>query len=69
MIASQLLSIAEFCRRLDARRLLQSPLRRLLGAVGRLQRRHRRLPYLNEHLCRDIGIEPPPKPREQIWPR
>jgi hypothetical protein len=25
-------------------------------------------PYFDEHLCRDIGIEPPPKAEQWPWP-
>jgi hypothetical protein len=25
-------------------------------------------PYFNERLCRDIGIEPPPKTEQWPWP-
>jgi len=41
-------------------------LRRLRSAVGPPQ--HPPPPYANEHLCRDIGIEPPPKPPSWPWP-
>jgi hypothetical protein len=41
-------------------------LRRLLSAVG--LRQHPPPPYFNERLCRDIGIEPPPKAEQWPWP-
>jgi hypothetical protein len=41
-------------------------LRRLLSAVG--LRQHPPPPYDNERLCRDIGIEPPPKGPAWPWP-
>jgi hypothetical protein len=41
-------------------------LRRLLSAAG--LRQHPAPPYANEHLCRDIGIKPPPKPPLWPWP-
>jgi drug/metabolite transporter (DMT)-like permease len=43
-------------------------LRRLQSAVGRSLRRHPPPPYSDERLCRDIGIEPPPKPPAWPWP-
>jgi len=41
-------------------------LRRLLSAVGRRLRGYGPPPYADKHLCRDIGIEQPPK--EELWP-
>jgi len=41
-------------------------LRRLLFAAG--LRQHPPPPYFNERLCRDIGIEPPPKAEQWPWP-
>ena len=73
MIASQLLF--EFFGRLAPSRYPhrpedrpQSVLHRLRTAVGRRLRQHSPPPYLNEHLCRDIGIDPPPKRQELLWP-
>jgi len=45
----------------------QSALRRLWSAVG-LVRQHSPPPYFSAHLCRDIGIDPPPKRQEWPWP-
>jgi uncharacterized protein YjiS (DUF1127 family) len=45
----------------------RSPLWRLLGALGRGLRPRRRLPYLSEHLCRDIGIEYRPRADRPFW--
>jgi hypothetical protein len=41
-------------------------LRRVLFAAG--LRQHPPPPYFDEHLCRDIGIEPPPKAEQWPWP-
>ena len=41
-------------------------LRRLLSAVRRRLRWYPPPPYGDARLCRDIGIEPPP--REEHWP-
>ncbi len=72
MIASQLLF--EIFGRLAPRRwpprLEDRPetlLRRLASAASRRLRQHSP-PPLSEHLCRDIGIEPPPKQQEPPWP-
>jgi hypothetical protein len=73
MIASQLLF--EFIGRLAPARYPDRPedradnlLRRLRSAVSRRLRQHSPPPYLSDHLCRDIGIEPPPKREEPFWP-
>jgi hypothetical protein len=72
MIASQLLF--EFIGRLAPSRYPHRPeeqpeplLHRLKSAVGRRLRQHSPPPF-SEHLCRDIGIEPPPKAQEWPWP-
>ena len=72
MIASQLLF--EFFGRLAPRRWphrledrSETLLRRLGSAASRRLRQHSP-PPLSEHLCRDIGIEPPPKQQERPWP-
>jgi drug/metabolite transporter (DMT)-like permease len=46
--------------------VLETQLHRLLSAVG--LRQHPPPPFADEHLCRDIGIEPPPKAPEWPWP-
>ncbi|HUL09764.1 MAG TPA: hypothetical protein VLV76_25765 [Candidatus Acidoferrum sp.] len=73
MIASQLLF--EFIGRLAPTRYPHRPeeqpetlLRRLQSAVGRRLRQHSPPPYSSAYLCRDIGIEPPPKAQEWPWP-
>ncbi len=73
MIASQLLF--ELFGRLAPRRwphrLEDRPetlVRRLGSAVRRRLRQHSPPPYFSKHLCRDIGIEPPPKQQERPWP-
>ena len=73
MIASQLLF--EFIGRLAPDRYphrLEGPsetlLRRLQSAIGRRRRQHSPPPFFSAHLCRDIGIEPPPKGQEWPWP-
>jgi len=70
MIASQLLF--EFFGRLAPGRYPHRPeerpeplLRRLRSAVSRGRRQHSPPPYFSDHLCRDIGIEPPPKRPER----
>jgi hypothetical protein len=73
MIASHLLF--EFFGRLAPRRWPHRPedqaesmLRRLRSAVGRRRRQHSPPPYFSDHLCRDIGIEAPPRRPERPWP-
>ena len=73
MITSQLLF--EFIGRLAPSRYPHHPeeqpdtvLRRLRSIVGRRRHDHPPPPYFNAHLCRDIGIEPPPKSQEWPWP-
>jgi hypothetical protein len=73
MIASQLLF--EFFGRLAPSRYPHRPedrpesvLRRLRSVLGRRSRQHSPPPYFSAHLCRDIGIEPPPKRSELPWP-
>ncbi|HUL06869.1 MAG TPA: hypothetical protein VLV76_11090 [Candidatus Acidoferrum sp.] len=73
MIASQLLF--EFLGRLAPQRWPLRPedrpetwLSRLGTAVSRRRRQHSPPPYFSDHLCRDIGIEPPPKWPEAPWP-
>ena len=41
-------------------------LRRLLSVIG--LRRHPPPPFSDAHLCRDLGIEPPPKAPQWPWP-
>jgi len=41
-------------------------LRRLLSTIRRRLWGHGSPPYADKHLCRDIGIEQPP--REELWP-
>jgi hypothetical protein len=72
MIASQLLF--EFIVRLAPARYPDRPeeradslLRRLWSAVSRRLRQHSPPPYFSDHLCRDIGIERPPKQEEWPW--
>jgi hypothetical protein len=45
----------------------ESALRRLQSTVRRRLRQHPP-PPLSAHLCRDIGIDPPPKSQERPWP-
>ncbi len=73
MFASQLLF--EFFGRLAPARYPDRPedrpdslRRRLWSAVSRRLRQHSPPPDLSDHLCRDIGIEPPPKRKEEFWP-
>jgi hypothetical protein len=73
MITSQLLF--EFLGRLAPTRYPHRPedrpesvLRLLRSVLGRHSRRHSAPPYFSDHLCRDIGIQPPPKRREPPWP-
>jgi hypothetical protein len=73
MIASHLLF--EFFGRLAPRRCPHGPedrpetlLRRLRSTVSRHLRQHSPPPCLSKHLCRDIGIEPPPERPERPWP-
>ncbi len=72
MITSQLLF--EFFGRLAPTRYPHRPedrpesaLRRLQSRVSRRLRQHPP-PPLSAHLCRDIGIDPPPKSQERPWP-
>jgi len=74
MMTSQLLF--EFIGRLAPSRYPHHPeeqpdtlLRRLRSFVGRRWREHPPPPYFSEHLCRDIGIQPPPRTQEWPWPR
>ena len=46
----------------------QSALHRLRSAIGVRLRQHSPPPYFSAHLCRDIGIDPPPKRQEWPWP-
>ena len=73
MIASQLLF--EFIGRLAPSRYPHRPeaqpetlFRRLQSALDRRRRHHPPPPYFSGHLCRDIGLEPPPKQAEWPWP-
>ena len=69
MITSQLLF--EFFGRLAPTRYPHRPesvLRLLRSVLGRGWRQHSAPPYFSEHLCRDIGIEPPPQRQEPPWP-
>lgn len=74
MMNSQLLFMSEYAGRFDPRRSPwpeappESFLRRLIVRIGRRLRQHPPPPYLSDHLCRDIGIEPMPKPQELFWP-
>jgi len=73
MIAFRFLFMAEYVSRLEGNlRWLQwktaSSLRPRLLALGRWWRPYPPLPYLNDHLYRDIGLEPPQKREEGIWP-
>jgi hypothetical protein len=72
MITSQILF--EFFGRLAPTRYPHRPedrpesvTRRLQSALSRHLRQHSP-PPLSAHLCRDIGIDPPPKPQERPWP-
>jgi hypothetical protein len=73
MTNSHLLFVSQYVGRFDPRRSNRSDVgpapfvRRLLIALLTRPRRHS-LPYLNDHLCRDIGIEPMPKQQEWFWP-
>ncbi|MGE0116620.1 MAG: hypothetical protein AB7S71_06445 [Dongiaceae bacterium] len=53
-------------RRQPAAQVPAPSLWRPLVRIARWLRPRPRLPYLSEHLCRDIGIDPMPKPRD--WP-
>ena len=71
MIASQLLF--EFIGRLAPSQYPHRPeeqpetlLHRLRLSIGGRLRQHPQPPYFSAHLCRDIGIDPPP--RTQAWP-
>ena len=73
MLASQLLF--EFLGRLAPVRYPIRPedqpdslARRLWSTVDRSLRQHSPPPYFSDHLCRDIGIDPPPKREEYPWP-
>ncbi len=74
MMNSQLLFTSEYAGRFDPPRARspeapsESVLRRLIVRIGRRLRRHSPPPYLSDHLCRDIGIEPMPKSQELFWP-
>ena len=75
MMNAQLLFMSEYARRLEPRLLPveevspDSRLRRLIVRMGRRLRWHAPLPNdLSEHLCRDIGIDVPPKQPEVFWP-
>jgi hypothetical protein len=39
----------------------------LLRACARRLRPRPPLPPLSAHLCRDIGIEPPPRLQDEVW--
>jgi hypothetical protein len=72
MTNTHLLLSSEYAGRIAARRApaADAPptpsLWRPLVRIARWLRPRPRLPYLSEHLCRDIGIDPMPKPRD--WP-
>jgi hypothetical protein len=73
MINSHLPFMSEYAGRFDRRSnrsdVGQAPfVRRLLTALLTRPRRPSLPPYLNDHLCRDIGIEPTPKRQEWFWP-
>jgi hypothetical protein len=74
MMNSQLLFMSEYAARLEspharsAQAPSQSALRRLIVRIGRRLRPHSPPPYLSDHLCRDIGIEPMQKEPEVFWP-
>jgi hypothetical protein len=74
MMNSQLLFTSEYAARFDARLVPlpeappESLLRRLIVSIGRRLRPNPPPPYLNDHLCRDIGIEPMPMRQEPPWP-
>jgi hypothetical protein len=74
MMNSQLLFMSEYAGRFDAPRSRSpeapsgSVLRRLIVRIGRRLRPNPAPPYLSDHLCRDIGIEPMPKEPEVFWP-
>jgi len=73
MADPHLLYLSAYVRRSDRYRFpraefpSESVFRRLRAVVGGW-RRQPPLPYLNDHLCRDIGIEPGPKRQEWFWP-
>jgi uncharacterized protein YjiS (DUF1127 family) len=51
----------------EPERPARSPAWRLFVTLGRGLRPRRRLPYLSEHLCRDIGIEYRPRADRPFW--
>ena len=74
MIASQLLLVAAFFDRLNPRPhhrdvvdRSESPLYRAPSAILRALRAPSPL-VLNDHLRRDIGLEPQPNRRDLFWP-
>jgi hypothetical protein len=71
MIASPLLFMAEYLGRFGTRPRTKATaltVRDGLSAVGRVFKQNPPPPYLSDHLCRDIGLEPPPKRQEWFWP-
>jgi hypothetical protein len=73
MIASPLLFMAEYLGRFDPRRRQRTKgtvltVRDGLAAVGRVFKQNPPPPYLSDHLCRDIGLEPTPKRQDWFWP-
>lgn len=62
MTAIPLLQVVRFFARVGAPARAPSPLRRLFGP-----RRPPAMPPLSDRLYRDIGLEPPPRQREEFW--
>jgi hypothetical protein len=74
MMNSQLLFMSEYAGRFEPQRAplpelpSESLLRRLIVRIGRRLLPQTPPPYLSDHLCRDIGIEPMRKDPEVFWP-